>query len=180
MPHPDEEDWRPVVGWEGLYDVSSYGRVRSARTLGPTRYGKILKLFHNQDGYPSVHLCQHSKYVTRRVGRLVGEAFLPNFRTDLEIDHIDGNRANDCLTNLRMVTSGQNTINRGKQKNNTTGAIGVHFHKRLGRYTVAIGIDKVQIHLGCFDDLIDAKAAYDAAAKRYFGEFRRGANDAAP
>lgn len=93
------------------------------------------------------------------------------------IDHVDGNPTNNKFSNLRDVTFTQNIWNRKKPKNNTSGFKGVHFNKKLGKFTAKISYrgDKNRIveHLGVFEDARQAHKAYCKAAKRLFGRFAR-------
>ena len=69
------EDWRPVVGYEGWYEVSSLGRVRRARPGLGARVGHILSPQLSNNGYLMVPLCREGCRRYRSVHRLVGEAF---------------------------------------------------------------------------------------------------------
>ena len=92
---------------------------------------------------------------------------------DLQVDHIDGNPTNNRRANLRLCTHADNQKNRRKNINNTSGSKGVHWHKRDKRWQAKIQINRKFKHLGYFNTVEQAKAAYDAAAERLFGEFRR-------
>jgi len=86
------------------------------------------------------------------------------------IDHKDGNRQNNRISNLREATHAQNLQNaRGRKRGG--GLKGAHWHKERGKWKARIA----QIHLGYFDSELDAHRAYIAAAKKYFGEFARAA-----
>jgi hypothetical protein len=89
----------------------------------------------------------------------------------LGIDHIDGNGMNNDPSNLRLATQVENMRNRGAQRNNTSGRKGVFRHKSSDRWIARIWIRGRGIHLGIFDDIDDASAAYESAAREYFGEF---------
>lgn len=87
------------------------------------------------------------------------------------IDHINGNGLDNRRKNLRLVTKSQNMMNRGIQKNNTSGFMGVSFHKATGRWRAYIKKDKKQFYLGLFDNKKDAAIAYNEATKFYHGEY---------
>lgn len=110
----DGEEWRDVVGFEGLFKVSSYGRVASVDKVVPYRgmpsvlYGKLASVHMSNCGYMRVNLRDGGYYRTASVHRLVAEAFLPNPDNLPEVDHIDAVRHNNHVTNLRWVTREQN------------------------------------------------------------------------
>jgi hypothetical protein len=88
------------------------------------------------------------------------------------IDHIiSGDTLNNQDNNLRSCTCSQNQANRGKTIKNTSGAKGVTFSKKIGKYKAAIGFNGRLIHLGYYVNLSDAAKAYDEAAVKYYGEF---------
>lgn len=96
--------WRPIAGFEEYYAVSVYGEVYSFRL------GRRMKACPDRDGYPRVILRVGGKHYTRKVHRLVAEAFHGDKKNALHrhVDHIDGNRANADATNLRWVSPGEN------------------------------------------------------------------------
>lgn len=108
-----EEVWKDVAGYEGLYQVSNMGRVRSLdRKIkgfdGRTFFhkGKILKASLNiKRGYLRVRLTKHNKGKFYRVHRLVAKTFVPNPHNLKEVNHIDENRLNNVATNLEWCSS---------------------------------------------------------------------------
>lgn len=176
---PLDEEWRPMVGWETHYEISSYGRVRRVAPGAATRPGRMLKTFANGLGYFSVQLTRNGVQKTLKITRLVAAAFLSDFNPALHVDHVDGNPSNDHYCNLRVVTRAQNAKNRKLNDNNDLGVKGVSFHKKRRRYTARIQVDGHRLHLGEFKTLSEAQSAYEAAEKRHFGRFARGAENAA-
>lgn len=85
------------------------------------------------------------------------------------IDHIDGNRSNNCISNLRAASFSQNCHNARIPKNNKSGAKGVQH--RDGVFIAQIQINRVRKQLGRFSTLAEAEGAYAAAAAQHFGEF---------
>lgn len=86
------------------------------------------------------------------------------------IDHINGNKRDNRLCNLRECTHAGNMMNRKIQSNNKTGVKGV-FLNSDGRYQAEIGIGGKKKYLGAFQDLASASKAYDEAAKKIHGDF---------
>ena len=90
-----------------------------------------------------------------------------------EVDHINGNRLDNRRSNLRFATSSQNHANQKLSSKNTTGAKGVSFNRKSGRYYAEIHLNHRKKFLGSFSSIASASAAYDAAARLYFGDFAR-------
>ena len=107
-PNLPQEEWRPVVGWEGWYDVSSLGRVRRVRPAPGTQAGRVMKLVRGRGDYPTACLCRHSAQQTVYVHHLVAAAFLGPRPEGKEINHRDRDRWNACVQNLEYVTASEN------------------------------------------------------------------------
>ncbi|WP_394897654.1 NUMOD4 domain-containing protein [Clostridium butyricum] len=121
------EIWKDIAGYEGLYQVSNLGRVKS---LPREKWNgksfqklneKILKVVVNKSGYVQVALCKKSKYKNLYVHRLVARAFIDNPENKKEVDHINTIRNDNRVENLRWVTPKENNnneltiVNRGKK-----------------------------------------------------------------
>jgi hypothetical protein len=101
------EEWRDVVGYEGFYQVSDAGRVRSIRRVcrdGQSRGGKLLKQSTDENGRPRVDVKVDGTHRNFKVCRLVALAFLGTPATDQEVCHGNGNAADNRLDNLRWDT----------------------------------------------------------------------------
>jgi hypothetical protein len=88
-----------------------------------------------------------------------------------QVDHRDGDRANDRFGNLRLATNSQNQANSKCRKNNKSGVKGVSF--QAGRFVAEITKDGKKHYIGRFDTVAEAKAAYGRLAEQLFGEFSR-------
>lgn len=100
------EEWRPVAGFD-WYDVSDFGRIRS--WTGRGGLGNVLSPRLDKDGYCRVNLRRHGETVTKRVNRLVAEAFILCPDPSLQVNHIDGDKTYNAVENLEWMTSGENT-----------------------------------------------------------------------
>lgn len=172
------EEWLPAPGFEGSYEVSSLGNLRSiARMIFPESGkpymlgGRILKLSTHQ-GYRYGIFRKGGKNFTARAGRLVALAFL-KMPPGMEADHIDMNRSNDHISNLRISSASQNIANTKARKNNQCGLKGASLNKVTGRWRARIKVGYKEIHIGNFDSAEEAHAAYCVAATVHFGEFAR-------
>lgn len=100
----ENEIWKPIKGFEGLYEVSNMGRIKSLPREIILKQGVIVK------GYLGVCLYKNKKGHSKRVHRLVAQAFLDDFDKYESVNHKDGNKQNNCVSNLEMVTAKGNTI----------------------------------------------------------------------
>lgn len=107
------EIWKDIKGYEGLYKVSNYGRVKSLN-YNKTKKEKELKLYKNKKGYFSVNLYLNKKIHSKLVHRLVAETFIPNPKNKPQVNHIDGDKTNDKVDNLEWVTNKENVIHSWK------------------------------------------------------------------
>lgn len=98
------EVWAPIPGWDGIYAVSTLGRIiRVAGNIPGATAGRILKPQNTPDGYLAVTLTRHNKPQTVRVHRAVALAFLEPPTTGLQVNHKDGVKTNNRLDNLEWV-----------------------------------------------------------------------------
>ena len=100
------EIWKPINGYEGLYEVSDFGRVKSLANKF-TRKEKILKSSNNSY-YSAVALCGGEKLKLFRIHRLVAEAFISNPKNKKTVNHKDGNKTNNFWKNLEWATAKEN------------------------------------------------------------------------
>jgi hypothetical protein len=152
-----EEEWRPLP-WSPKYLVSNMGRVKGVR-------GNVMIGGLDTDGYHQVIIYSYDetgkvhKRFSRKVYRLVMQTFNPFNDGKDQIDHINRNKLDDRLENLRWVTAQENSSNRGKPLD----MIGINWNKKNQTYMVRIhnGVGKGQKYLGCRSNLEDAKKLRD-------------------
>lgn len=97
---------------------------------------------------------------------------LMNF-PESHVDHINGDRLDNRRCNLRLATNAENSRNREKQSNNTSGVIGVHWHKPRKKWLASVQVDGKRKHLGLFDNIFDAMIKVDEYKLKQHGEFAR-------
>lgn len=112
----NDEIWKPVLGFEGSYEVSNIGGVRSLPRKVNGRWGnlrntpgKALKLDTTKNGYRRTQLCAEGKAQAVYVHRLVAEAFLLNDLNKPCVNHIDLDKSNNTVENLEWCTYSENT-----------------------------------------------------------------------
>lgn len=111
-----KEMWKQITDYEGLYEISNYGRVKSVSRWrrsskggkGYTTKEKMLATRLNNDGYPTVTLCKDSKSKNKRIHRLICGAFLPNPLEKPQVNHKNGIKYDYRMCNLEWVTREEN------------------------------------------------------------------------
>ena len=107
-----DEIWRDIKGYEGQYQVSNKGNVRSVArkdSIGRKCGGRTLKPAYDKDGYLLVSLYKNGKAKKKRIHRLVIEAFVPNPNNLPDVNHLDEIKTNNELSNLEWCTRRYNT-----------------------------------------------------------------------
>lgn len=129
------EEWRDIKGYEGLYQVSNLGRVKSLARHKKNR-GKLQKVEETiriptveKNGYARVDLSKDGKRKMYCVHRLVAEAFVPNCENKPQVNHIDENRSNNNANNLEWVTNKEN-CNYGTHNKNLSQAKKDYYAKK--------------------------------------------------
>jgi hypothetical protein len=130
--------WMPVKGYEGLYEVSSDGRLRSLNYRGVKgRVGEISS-YPDSDGYLQVRLWKDQKPRYRKVHRLVAEAFIPNPHEFPQINHKDEGKANNSIDNLEWCTARYN-VNYGTRNERSKESISkANLNGKLSKAVIAV------------------------------------------
>lgn len=141
-----EEIWKDIEGFEGLYQVSSFGRVKSCKRFitKQNRWGKIQKYclkekilsqYVNTSGYCIVNLWDNEKCIHKLVHRIVAEAFIPNSNNLPEVNHNDENKLNNTYLNLMWCDRKFNN-NYGKQSKEGRRLAGKHRMKKVCQLSI--------------------------------------------
>ena len=101
-----KELWKPIDGYEGIYEISNFGNVRNINWRG--QGSRILKLHSDKDGYLRVGLCVNNRKSMKYVHRLVANAFIDNPYGKPQVNHKDEVRYNNKVDNLEWVTCEEN------------------------------------------------------------------------
>ena len=148
------------------YQISNFGNVKNLFTR------RILKPRVNTNGYFSVSLSKDGDVSNRRVHQLVADAFIENPDNKKCVDHIDRNRTNNHISNLRRATNTENSQNASMKSTNTSGVIGVSFSSSRNKWVAQIVVNGLCKGLGRFASKEDAIRVRQEAEVLYFGEFR--------
>lgn len=159
-----KENWRDILNYEGTYQVSDLGRVKSLN-YNHTKKPKILKLSNNIHGYKTISLCKNNVKKTYSIQQLVATAFLNHItcKFDLVVNHKNFIRTDNKISNLEIITHRENT-NRKHLKSSSI-YTGVGWHKRIKKWQSRIVVKRKINHLGYFENEIDAHNAYQKALK---------------
>jgi len=111
--------------------------------------------------------------VSRKMRRIAMHNDLLKTRNGFVCDHINGDTLDNRRCNIREATIAQNNMNKGNQKNNTSGYKGVSWHKYHNSWKSYITLDKKRIHLGSYQCPKEAAQAYNEAAIKYHGDFAK-------
>ena len=140
-----------LPGYENLYQVSNYGNVKSLNYRGNNKVD-LLKPGINSKGYKCVVLTKNKIFKTYTVHSLVAICFLnhkPN-KFEIVVDHIDGNKTNNNLSNLQLISMSQNTKKKINKSIKYSMHKGVSWNKNSKKWRAYIFIDKKEKHLGYF------------------------------
>jgi hypothetical protein len=153
------EEWRHIIDYPN-YEVSNTGKVKSLKR------NIILKPFPDSWGYPTVTLRNNGMRRDPKVHILVAESFMPSKPEGIQIDHIDRNKQNNCVNNLRYCTQSENRYNLNPQNRLNKSSIfkGVSWHKASNKWISKIRKNKKDYHLGIFNSELEAALAYDKTA----------------
>lgn len=162
------EIWKEVPGLEDRYLISNFGNIKNIRR------NKFLNPGLGAGGYPRVDLTTgKGTHKNFRVHTLVAMAFLgyEQHNGELTIDHIDFDKTNNHVDNLRLITLRDNSL-RNSLKNPTKSSkyLGVHYCKQKNKYVARIIKERKKYYLGSFNKEIDAAKAYQEMELKLYGK----------
>lgn len=140
----NREIWKPIKGYEGLYEVSNLGRVRSFHPHRKVKY-KILNPIEMNIGYYKVTLYSKLKKEQKYIHKLVAETFIPNPKNFNVINHINGNKKDNNVENLEWCTQKHNmeqAFNMGLVGNFQRGKLGKESQNRKIIKQIQLGTNK--------------------------------------
>jgi hypothetical protein len=131
-----DEIWKDVVGYEGLYQVSNLGRVKSLERKFVTSDGKkmvkkerVLKPGKDSKGYLHIRFCINDHFPSFKVHRVVAKAFLGTSKSDMQVNHINGIKSDNRVENLEWVTPKENMDHRATVINQKPRGVRKHHNK---------------------------------------------------
>lgn len=154
---------REIIVYDRLTGIFTWRVTRNNAPAGTVAGGRRKKT-----GYISVGV-DRQRYQAHQLAWLYTYGRWPSKR----LDHRNGIRHDNALSNLRTATSSQNAHNSSKHSDNTSGLKGVSWDKTKGKWQAKICVKYRQIHLGRFNDIAAAAEAYAIAARKYHGKFAR-------
>lgn len=158
----EQEIWKDVVGYEGYYQISAFGRVLSLPRKGSPGYN-FRSLGKLKDGYLGVSLVTPQKRHSFIIHRLVALHFIPNPENKPEVNHKNGIKTDNRVENLEWVTRRENETHYYLTQDNTSKYIGVHWDKKTLKWKAVIRHNKKTNCLGFYDTEIEAHNAYQKA-----------------
>ena len=158
------EEFRVIKDFEN-YEVSNFGNIRNNKT------GKVLKPGINTNGYYKVSLCSDGNIYQKLVHKLIAESFIANPYNKQCVDHINNDRLNNNVNNLRWASYQENSMNSKLNSNNTSKYKGICYSKLFNRWNAYITINGKMKNLGYFDKIEDAINARVKKAKEVYGEY---------
>ena len=168
------EDFYDIPIYKGVYAISKNGIIKSlSRRIN--RFGgfiskeRIMSQSITKNGYAMVCL-SGKKYYTHQLVAITFLNHIPDGTNKVVVDHIDENKLNNKLDNLRLITNRENVYR--NRTNCTSQYKGVNWNKAMGKWRAIIHLGNKSIHLGYFDLEIDASNAYDDKAKKLRNELR--------
>ena len=170
------EEWRSVINYEGIYEVSNTGKVKSLKRMVSNRGGlkpireRILKSSLDGGGYPQVVLCSEGTKKKHTIHKVVATAFLNHVPCGMRlvVNHKNFIRSDNRVDNLEIITQQENTNK--KHIKSTSKYVGVYWDKNSNKWMSSISFDGSRTRLGSFNSELEAYIAYESKLKEFKGE----------
>lgn len=165
------EIWKDIIEFDGLYQISNLGRVKSLSRRIVCGNGftdkkeTILKLSKTKKGYLRANLCENYNRASYAVHRAVAIHFIENPNNLPQVNHIDEIKTNNTVDNLEWCTNRQNIHHSKKRKKSSSKYVGVFWDKQLNKFRAQINYDGKTRSLGYFDNENDAHLKYEEKLK---------------
>ena len=156
----------PVQGYPN-YEISQYGNIRREKDK------KVIKPQIKHDGYLAVRISRSGEKKEYKIHRLVAIHFIPNINNCPIVDHINLNKFDNRVQNLRWCNETESAHNTSSHKNSSSIYKGVSYDKSKKKWHARIRKDGKDEHLGYYMNEIDAANVYNTKAKEYYGDFAK-------
>jgi hypothetical protein len=171
-----KENWNDIPGYEGIYQASNLGRIKSASRTRPCS-GVVMSIKErvmmqntSNIGYKMITLSKNSVKKSFMVHRLVMASFFG--KSNLHVDHIDGNKTNNNISNLRYCSHRENHSFDNVKKKRSSKYVGVSWNTKKGKWTAQISINNKNKYLGSFLTEKDAADAYKNKLSNHYSTLR--------
>lgn len=162
------EIWKDIPEYEGIYQISNFGNLKSLDRNTITKInklkkikGRVLTIKKTKHGYNASQLFKNGVFTTKRIHILVGLCFVhnPNPKLFIEINHIDKNRMNNHFSNLEWVSKRENSCHRSNDLKSTSKYIGVSYDTRSKKWISSITVNSKFVYIGSFKCQLPAYVA---------------------
>lgn len=167
-----DEIWKDIPKWEGYYQVSNLGRVKSLERIitysnnrKHTVWESIINPGFDSNGYPQIGPTRNNKNVTFKVHNLVASLFLTKIDGKPHVNHKNGIKHDNRSVNLEWVNARENTTH--SRRNKSSKYTGVSWYKKSSKWKSKIYISRITYFLGYFHSEEDAAEAYKIALKKH-------------
>jgi hypothetical protein len=145
----DKEVWADIPDYDGYYQVSTHGRVRSWKNRNGKSKKKMVQphvlSLGNCNGRHNCILSLNKQKTTYLVARLVATVFIPNLNNLPQIDHKDRDPKNDHISNLRWCSNSQNNLNVKLNRRNTSGHKGIFYNRHEKKWSAGYSVNGKEV-----------------------------------